>query len=225
MTAKKPGAKRSAKRPPATGRARTVESALEVAITRWWAGFGFPADRSDRELRALGNEALELLLDCVDGTAKVSIEQDFTSFRDYGDWRVAGLCAFAKADPPRMLAKVKGRGWDDERIGSLLGAVPDPCFLPYVISRLGNASYVERAAAVNHLAAHRDPRATEALLRALKDRAGFVRFCAVQCLGAAGDVRAIEGLERFAKEMGGSKRNAYLAEVAKSAIERIQRSR
>jgi len=123
-----------------------------------------------------------------------------------------------------VLARVKARGWDAWRIGWCLGAVPDPRFLPYVIARLGNSSHLERVAAVNDLALHPDPRATEALLRALKDRVRFVRFCAVEALGAAGDPRAIDPLKRFAREVEASKRDVYLADVARLAIKRLRRS-
>jgi hypothetical protein len=197
-------------------------AALEAAIRSWWAGFRFPTDLSDRKLVALGDDALERLLDCADGKVTIGIQQDDMSFRDHGDWRAAGLCAFARADPAAVLAKVKARGWDEKRIGSYLGAVPDPRFLPYVIAQLGDASHFERVDAVNHLALHRDPRATEALLGALKDSVRFVRFCAVEALGEAGDPRAVYPLRRFAKEAEASKRDAYLADVARSAIKKIR---
>jgi len=221
MPSKKPGPKRRAEPRAQRG---PVESPLDTALERWWTGYGFPTDRSEREILALGESALERLLDCVDGKAQVDVEQDDMSHRDYGDWRAAGLRAFARADPAGVLARVKARGWDAWRIGWCLGAVPDPRFLPYVIARLGNSSHLERVAAVNDLALHPDPRATEALLRALKDRVRFVRFCAVEALGAAGDPRAIDPLKRFAREVEASKRDVYLADVARLAIKRLRRS-
>lgn len=172
----------------------------------------------------MGDAAFERLLDCAEGTVDLDIEQDVENFRDYGDWRAVGLCAFGKVDPAGVLEKVKARGWNDARIASYLGGVPDPCFLPYVTARLGNASQVDRVAAVIHLGLHRDPRATDALLRALKDRVSFVRFCALEALGRAGDPRAVEALQRFADEIAGSKRDGYLANVAREAVEKIQAS-
>jgi HEAT repeat protein len=155
----------------------------------------------------------------------VDVEQDQMNYRDCGDWRAAGLCAFARADPAGVLARVEARGWDAGRIAWCLGAVPDPRFLPYVITGLQSPGSIERVAAVNHLASHRDPRATEALLAALKDRSSFVRFCALEALGLAGDPRAVHPLRRFAKEVVASKRDVYLADAARNAIERIRNRR
>jgi hypothetical protein len=219
MPSKKPGPKRRAE--PRIQR-RPVESPLDAALKRWWTGYGFPTDRSDRELLALGEGALERLLDCADGNAQVDVEQDHMNYRDYGDWRAAGLCAFAKADPAGVLVRARARGWDARRIAWCLGAVPDPRFLPYVLAELQSPSSLERVAAVNHLALHRDPRATEALLGALKDRSSFVRFCALEALGHAGDPRAVDPLRRFAKEIVASKRDVHLADAARDAIKRIR---
>jgi hypothetical protein len=71
MPSKKPGPKRRAE--PSVQRG-PLESHLDTALRSWWTGYGFPTDRSDRELLALGKSALDRLLDCVDGQRQVVVE-------------------------------------------------------------------------------------------------------------------------------------------------------
>jgi HEAT repeat protein len=201
---------------------------VDEGIRRWWAAVkqgpeSYFTQRWDAQLLALGPEALERTLDCIDGKAKVDIaRQGYMEHRDLGDWEEVAVIACARADVGRVLGLVKARGWEDLKIAHYLGGVPAPPLLPYLLAAMASKHELQRLAAVNHLGAYRDPRATAALIRALKDRASLVRFCAIERLGDAGDQNAIEPLHRFAREASLSKRFFSLAACAKAAVRKIR---
>jgi HEAT repeat protein len=198
---------------------------LAAEIRRWWAGYHWPSDDSDRQLLAAGPAALELLLDVAEGKVTLDVDQTDTQLRDYGAWTVVAVATFARAEPARVLEMVRGRGWDARRIALYLGSVPDPRILPYLIELLGDREPLNRSAAVNYLALHRDPRATEAVARALRDRSSDVRYAAVEALGRMGDLAGIASLEEFAERVSSSKRHAWLGGVARESIQKIHAAR
>lgn len=198
---------------------------LAAEIRRWWAGYRWPPDDSDRQLLASGPAALELLLDVADGKVKLDVGQTYTEYRDYGAWTVVAVATFARADPARVLEMVRGRGWDARRIALYLGSVPDPQLLPYLIVLLGDDEPLTRWAAVNNLALHGDSRATKAVVGALRDRSSDVQSAAVEALGRMGDLAGIEPLKEFAKRVSASKRRAWLGGVARNSIKKIRAAR
>jgi hypothetical protein len=201
---------------------------IDRRIQLWWAAVkkgpeSYFTQKWDAELLALGPAALERTLDCIEGKAKLDIpRQGYLEIRDLGNWEDIAVVAFARADVGGVLRAVKGRRWDDLRIALYLGSVPAPEILPYVLTLAANKEPETRRTAINDLALHRDPRATDALIAALRDRSSSVRFSAIERLGDLGDPRAIEPLRSFAIESQASVRHAYLGESAKAAIKKIQ---
>ncbi len=155
---------------------------VDEGIRAWWAAVkagpeSYFTQRWDAQLLALGPAALKRTLDCIDGKAKLDIaRQDYMEHRDLGDWEEVAVVAFARADVGHVLSLVRARGWDDLKIAHYLGGVPAPALLPYLQTSMSSKDEHRRVAAINHLGAYRDPRATAALLGALKDRASFVRI-------------------------------------------------
>jgi HEAT repeat protein len=205
-----------------------MASNVDDGIRRWWAAVkagpeSYFTQRWDAQLLALGPEALDRTLECIDAQAKLDIaRQDHMEHRDLGDWEDVAVVAFARADVGHVLSRVVARGWDDLKIAHYLGGVPAPALLPCLLASMASKDEHRRVAAVNHLGAYRDPMATDALLGALKDRTSFVRFCAIERLGEAGDPKAIKPLQLFAREAALSRRFAYLAACAKDAVKKIR---
>lgn len=200
-----------------------MSSAIDDGLRRWWeALLKSPVYQCNDQLLALGRPALERILDCIDGTAPLDLHQTETQWRDWGDWRTLGVTVFAKSDLGVVLDAVTVRGWSDDRLAYYVGSVPDPRVLPYLLVRVASKEPLDRVAAVNDLAGHRDPRAVDALIAALRDRSSDVRSGAAESLGVLRDPRAVEPLQALVK------RNARSPDVlrhAQAAISKIGRRR
>jgi hypothetical protein len=200
-----------------TGRVASID--LDEQLRKWWAGYGYPTDSSDAHLLALGDPALERLLDCAEGKGN-PINQTFWENRDYGNWPSAGLGAFARVDLGKVLGKMKARGWSDLMIASHLGYIPDVRVLPSLVEA---ARTHPSWTIVNELALHRDPRAADALMLTLKSRSSDIRNAAVEALGKVGDPRAIEPLEDFAKRCAKSvAKSPSLSERIKTSLSQLR---
>jgi len=92
---------------------------VDEGIRQWWAAVkagpeSYFTQRWDVQLLPLGSAALERIVDCIDGKAKLDIaRQGCMEHRDLGDWEDVGVVAFARADVGQVLSLVKARGWDD----------------------------------------------------------------------------------------------------------------
>jgi HEAT repeat protein len=196
---------------------------IDDGLRRWWnALITSPVYQSDDLLLALGRPALDRLLHCIERKATLDLQQTEAQWRDWGDWRTLGVAVFAKADLGSVLDAMTARGWSDLLIAGCIGRVPDPRVVPYLLTKLASKEPRDRAAAVNDLAIQREPRATDALIRALRARSSDVRYLAVERLGELGDPGAVEPLRAFAKR---SVRSPGLVRSAEAAIARIRRKR
>jgi hypothetical protein len=177
--------------------------------------------RSEAELVALGQPALERLLDSLEGKVNLWTGQSEMDGREYEDARQAGVAAFAKPNMASVLRAFKARGWSNLQIAlSGFGRVPDPRVVPYLLAAYESKEATHRLSAVNALAGQRDDRATDALIRALSDRSSDVQRAAINGLGELGDARAIESLRLVAKR---GARSQSLTQCVKAAIAKIRR--
>ncbi len=147
-------------------------------------------------LLALGPPALDRLLDAP---SSVFFPTD-TEWRDYGMYRQHAVAAFAKRDLDSVLAAMKKRKWTDAAIGlSGVGLVRDARVVPLLVRLVADPEPMRRQEAVELLGGQRDPDATAAVLRALRDRSSNVRRAAVHALGEIGDPTTVDALEEAAR--------------------------
>jgi hypothetical protein len=153
-------------------------------------------ERSPREVLALGEPALQRLLD---GEQLPGGDADP---RDFEDARQAAIAAFAAHDLTSLLAELHRRKWSALRI-VLSGAarVADERIVELLVEVASLKDAFDRQRAVQHLGAQKGPRAIEALRRALTDRSSSVRSAAVEALqklAKSGDAAARRALRSAA---------------------------
>ena len=180
---------------------------------------GWDPQRSPAELLALGAPALELLLNAKDGKP---LPPAGGNPRDVEDALQSAIAAFGARDVDGVLAELKRRGWTHPRIVlSGMGRVADPRIVLMLLELSASKDSLDRLRAVRYLGLQPDPRATEALRLALKDRNESVRLAAIEHLGGRGDSGSIEALQDLAKK---SSQKPWIAAAAKSAVAKIRKA-
>jgi HEAT repeat protein len=175
-----------------------------------------------KELVSLGPEAFERILLALE--RKVSLRMPDKSSeldgRAYEDGLQAALAAFAAGDLESVLAKLKARQWSDIRIAlSGIARVADARVVPFLLTAYESKEPLTRLFAVGFLGMQRDPRATDALIKALSDRSSDVRYAAIEALGECGDARTIDSLKALVMNPA---RTTDVADRARQAIRKIQ---
>jgi len=196
---------------------RALDEALRALLNHWtyW--------ESESQLQAMGRPALGRLLDSLEGKVNLWTGKTEMDGREYEDARQAAVAALAKANMAAVLRAFKTRGWSDISIAlSGIGRVPDRRVVPYLLAAYESKEPTHRLSAVNYLAGQRDARATDALIRALRDRSSDVRRAAIDGLGEVGDARAIEPLRSLSER---SARSPWVVQSAEAAIERLRRKK
>jgi len=149
--------------------------------------------RSSAALVSLGGRALERLLDVVAGRVLIPWK---VSPREREEALAGAVAAFAERDVEPVLKGLEARGLQEGFTTVwALGCVVDARVVPLLLRSASSKDPIQRWLGVSGLARQRDARATEALIRALGDRALDVRTTAADALGEIGDPRAVDALE------------------------------
>jgi hypothetical protein len=173
-------------------------------------------------LLSLGQPALDSLLDAPDGL----FFPTYMDWRDYGINRKHAIAAFAKADMDRVLSAMKKRKWTDLAVTlSGVGLVQDARVVPFLVNAYADPAPMRRERAIAYLGCQRDPRATETVLRALRDRSSEVRLTAIRALGQIGDLRTVEPVRAMANRYARSVLVKYEVKKALGNIRRANRTR
>jgi Immunity protein 74/HEAT repeats len=190
------------------------DARLRALLSRW------DYERSAAELVAMGEPALERILDASDGHG--SLDEPGANGRQYEDGRQAAVAAFAAQDMDRVLAAMKARKWDDFTVAiSGIARVPDPRVVPFLKGAYASSKDAfARQRLVTLLGMQRGPEAVDALVAALSDRSPDVRIAAIESLGEVGDLLAILPLEALAKR---SARSAYQVKRIEETVEKIRK--
>ncbi len=187
-----------------------IDDALRALLHTSWS-----FDAAPPELLALGRPALDRLLDAKVG----ELFPTEMEWRDYGVQREHAIAAFAKADIDGVLTAMKKRKWTDAAIASSgIALVQDARLVPILVSLYADREPLSRKAAVEYLGNQRDPLATAAVIRALRDRSSDVRLAAIRALGNMGDLDAIEPLTQLAER----NRSPLIEPEVKAACRKIR---
>ena len=192
---------------------KNVDNELRALLRETWTFETAPA-----ALLALGRSALDRLLDADDGV----FFPTFTEWRDYGMMRQQAVAAFAKADLDGVLSAMKKRKWTSADVArSGVGLVQDARVVTFLVSAYADGEPPRRKQAIEYLGSQQDRRATETVLRALKDRSSEVRLAAIRALGQIGDPQAIHALRAIT---GAGARSLLVEQEVKVALRKIRKA-